>query len=145
MGFEVGLGLLGVDLVGAGERSFGVLGDRGDFGVGGSLLTKWHGRETFFLLSAGDCCSAGRRAGTGMRLGVPGRLAGTGLVGEFGDEGQSSDRLSSQGWAIVVVAHLGARPCRGTRTRGQNKGIRDGERHETNNKHGMRRVAEVNY
>jgi hypothetical protein len=49
-----------------------VLGVRGVFGVGGSLLWKWHGRVTLSFLFPGDCCSKERRAGTGMRLGVPG-------------------------------------------------------------------------
>lgn len=67
---------------------------------------------TFFLQSAGECCSTDRRAGTGMRLGefctlrwgdCSRDLAGAGVAGVVGDagaEGQSSDRLSSHGWLI---------------------------------------------
>lgn len=55
-------------LSGAGDRSLEwVLGVRGVLGVGGSLLTKWQGRDTFFF-SAVDG-SIDRRVGTGMRLG----------------------------------------------------------------------------
>lgn len=71
LGLTLGLvlGVLDFDLSGAGDRGLRVLGVRGVFGVGGVFLWKWHGRVTFFLSSPGDC--SGRRAGTGMRLGVP--------------------------------------------------------------------------
>ena len=52
----LGLGVVVLDFEGVCDRSFdGVLGVRGVLGVGGSLLMKWHGRVTFFWLSAGDC------------------------------------------------------------------------------------------
>lgn len=80
---------------------------------------------TFFFPSAGDC-SAGRRAGTGMRLGEFCKLErrewlvgrdGIGLVGVPGVGSQSSGRFSSQGWwliADVLRGHGAAAPARGT-------------------------------
>jgi hypothetical protein len=110
-GFGIGPFL---DLSGTGDRNLeGVFGERGVLGVGGSRLWKWHGRVTFFLASEDGERSTGRRAGTGMRLGVFCTLErrewlligdrGAGLEGVPGNDTQSSERLSSHGGVPIVL------------------------------------------
>lgn len=120
-GFGEGFGVVVLDFAGVVEVGFkGVLGlgVRGVLGVGGSLLIKWHGRVTFFELSAGDdWCATDRRAATGMRLGESCArrgedarrfLDGPGVVGVAGTDGQSSDRLSSHGSLPIFSCRLGS-------------------------------------